>query len=242
MISNVNTELPGRTEYTEGAECTEVLEGTEFSIRRNSDTSVTSVSSVTSDTSVNSVHSVLSVSGAVHAAASRCVPVDKRSVGRALFRFAREMRSLFPGSESSEVTEYVDVWWERAQEVVPDLELPDAVMDFMEKWDAVKFPAGEDPLELVLEAVSKNPPPECSTRYGGKVGMLVHILQRLQIEVGDKAFYMSGRTAARLVGTTHGKASMWLRGLVKAKVLEVDHSVESNAHRARRYRYSGDYQ
>ena len=230
MIANVNN----HSTHTEKTENTEFTESTE-------NTSETSVFSVFSDNSVfsdTSVHSVFSVSD-VQIAAERCIPRNERDVNRSLFKFARELRAMLPNNRMVDLEPYVEVWHKVALDHVSYLEWSDVWFDFIEKWDSVKFPAGKDPLDILVKLVDGSEPPECAKRYGGKVGRLVHILQRLQMETGDKPFFMSGRTAARIVGTTHTKAALWLRGLIRDGVIAVDHSVESNEFRARRYRYIG---
>ena len=130
-------------------------EKTEYSIDRNSDFSV---DSDFSDFSVSDIQDT----------AVRCAPTDEHDVNRALFQFARELRAMLPNADVVETGPHVDVWYKVALERVPELERSDVWWDFIDKWDAVKFPAGDDPMEMIVKAVAENEPPACSTRYGRK--------------------------------------------------------------------------
>lgn len=226
MITNINN----HETCTEKTELPETTETTENSFYRYS---------VFSDISVNSDTSVLSVfSVQVQSAAIACTPKDVREVNRVLFDFARRLRGLLPIATVEDLVPYVELWHKAALKTVNTLEWTDVWWDFIDKWDAVKFPAGSNPLELIVQEANDNEPPECSMRYGGKVGRLVHLLQRLQLKEPDKPFYMAGRTAAKLLGVPHPKPQSWLNHLVREGVLEV--VSKGTKHRATRYRYLGD--
>ncbi len=224
MIQNVNHHKSS----------TEKSENTENSINRFSNFS--DISDI-SDFSDNSVFSV----ACARDAANRWVPKNTKDVNRSLFQFAREMRAFLPDSTAEEMEPYLAIWYTVAVESVRDLDWSEVLCDFEFKLESVKFPAGNDPLSIILQEVEENEPPACATRFRGRMGRLVHILQRLQMKNMDKSIYMSGRVADRILGAKEGSAAKMFRYLVLKGVLEVDHSIESNEYRARRYFYRGDF-
>jgi hypothetical protein len=169
----------------------------------------------------------------------RHIPIDRRGVDRAVFSLARELRALLPNASVADLGPYVEVWNKVALKDIAGFDQTMVWWTFIDKWDAVKFPDGEDPLSLIVKSLADSEPPACAMRYGEKVRRFVHILQRLQMEVGDKSFYMSERTAAKLMETTQPMARTCLKRLVNEGVLEVDHKVKANQYRATRYRYIG---
>lgn len=167
------------------------------------------------------------------------LPTDKRGLGRCLFNLAKDIRVFLPLEAINDAKPYFTEWYDKTVEIIPELEFSSSWAMFRSKWKSVKFASGEDPLDIVMRAVAETEPPECAKNYDGKVATLVHILQRLQIEVGDGPFYISGRVAARLLGWNQPEVSISLNMLVDEGVIRI--AREHTAHSARRYYYVGDF-
>jgi hypothetical protein len=174
-------------------------------------------------------------------AATRWIPDDIKGVNRALFQFAREMRSLLPDAVAEEMEPYLAIWYRVASDYLKELDWGEVLCDFEFKLEEIKYPVGQDPLSMAIQEANEHEPPECSTRYGGNMGRLVHILQRLQMKNRNKSFYLSVRVAGRILGTTKDSAARMLRYLVLKGVLEIDHSIEYDEFHARRYYYRGEF-
>jgi len=207
--------------------------------RGGTETGTETTETILREDSVVSVVSVVSVTD-IRNAIGGCLPEHESDLDSAIFRLARTLRALLPGAQVPSTEPHVEAWYQLARERIPSLEWTDVWWEFIRKWDFVKFPAGASPMDMIVKAVEESEPPECAKRYGGKVGSLVHVLQRLQMETGEKPFFISCRTAAALVGTTYPRAARWLKNLTREGVIEVDTKVKSNEYRARRYRYLGD--
>lgn len=165
-------------------------------------------------------------------------PKEVREVNRRLFDYARALRSAFPVSDMAELAPYVELWHKAALANVNGLDWGEVWCDFLFKWNSVKFPAGEDVFTCIMQEINEYEPPACSTFLGGPVGRLVHIIQRLQIHVGDTSFYLSCRKAGALLGVDHNTAAKWLKGLVYSGTLKV--VANHTKRKAKRYRYLGD--
>lgn len=185
----------------------------------------------------SSVISVFSVTQAQELVA-RYTPQDVKEVNRRLFDYARALRGALPASDMAELAPYVELWHKAALAHVKGLDWGDVWCDFLFKWNSVKFPAGEDVFTCIMQEINEYEPPACSTFLGGPVGRLVHIIQRLQIHVGDNPFYLACRKAGPLVGVDHNTAAKWLKGLVYSGTLK--EVAKHTSYKAKRYRYLGD--
>lgn len=208
-------------------------EKTENPIKRSSDFSGISGFSAFSGISAFSGYDV-------NESANRLSPTRREAINYQLFRFAKELLGAFPGAAAEELEPYFEVWYKVAKEHIPDLEWGDALLDFEYKLSAVKFPAGTDPFSVILREVDEMEPPACSTKYGGKIGRLIHILQRLQLLDVNSPIFMSQRMAGKILGTDKNDGKKKLQQLVTLGILKVDETVKCNEFRAKRYRYLGD--
>ena len=112
-------------------------------------------------------------------------------------------------------------------------------IDFLYAWPKVRFPKGANPMIAILERAQKAPPPSAAAKYeGASLRLLVCLCRELQRESGEQPFFLSCRTAAKLLPECdHVKASRWLALLRHDNVL---HEVEKGNPRrqlASRYRY-----
>jgi hypothetical protein len=185
----------------------------------------------------SSVISVFSVTQAQELV-ERYTPQDVKEVNRSLFDYARALRAAFPVSNMAELVPYVELWHKVASANVKGLDWGEVWCDFLFKWNSVKFPVGEDVFTCIMQEINEYEPPACSTFLGGPVGKLVHIIQRLQIHVGDNPFYLASRKAGVLMGVDHNRAAKWLKSLVYSGTLEV--VTKHTSYKATRYRYLGD--
>ena len=104
----------------------------------------------------------------------------------------------------------------------------------------MKWAAGKGPMDQIFESAAKKDPPGCALEFeDARLRLLVSICQELQAAAGASPFFLSCRTAGRLVGVDHTCASRWLRGL-QGEVLELVTAGTTRSRRASRYRYLGD--
>ncbi|MCH8807867.1 MAG: hypothetical protein IH986_17515 [Planctomycetes bacterium] len=95
----------------------------------------------------------------------------------------------------------------------------------------------------ILKRAKDSVYPKAAERYElPALRLLVALCRELQRAAGDAPFYLSCRTAERLLGVNHMKAWKWLAGLTNDGVLrEVEKGGQAGtARRATRYRYVAD--
>ncbi len=80
--------------------------------------------------------------------------------------------------------------------------------------------------------------PEAARQYEQRpLQVLVALCRELQRATGEGPFYLSCRTAGRLLEVDHTTASRWLFLLVSDRVLEEVSKGSQATHKASRYRY-----
>lgn len=108
--------------------------------------------------------------------------------------------------------------------------------DFRRAWKRVKFPAGAGPLEQAFERARRATPPRAAMDYEQPaVRLLVCLCRELQRAAGARPFFLSCRTAGKLLAVPHMKAWRWLTLLEDDGWIVV--SVPGTKTKAARYLY-----
>lgn len=142
---------------------------------------------------------------------------------RCLFDFAREMQRVpaYTDSDSRSLEPIVREWHRRALPVIRTKPFEETWIDWLKAWPKVKWPAGKGPLDEVFRRSLHNPLPDTALRYEQReLRQLVAFTAELQRSAGDRPFFLSCRSAARLLGVSKATASRWLFVLVQDRALE----------------------
>lgn len=203
---------------------------------------IVSVSSVSSVSSVPSASSVSSVEWMVGMAIRRTQPERIGQRHACEFQLARELRAIpkLATSPVENLKPYVRQWYNQALPVIGTKDWETVWWEFEGAWKDVQFPAGEAVADQCFEEAMKAEPPECAAKYEShKLRLLVGLCYQLQKAKGELPFFLSCRTAARLLGIDEKTASLWLRGLCGDDVLKVMEKPPRGSPRAIRYRFVG---
>jgi hypothetical protein len=111
-------------------------------------------------------------------------------------------------------------WFKEARPLLPqDADEDTYQMKFLEAYDKVKLPFDCDPVQAAWVRAHLIQSPAAAKIFKGKdLKMLVTLCQEMQR--GEDTFYLGARSVMKLYGhKTHTTAAMWLRGLIRAKIL-----------------------
>ncbi len=172
------------------------------------------------------------------------LPQEVGTRNRQIFEFARALKSLPPFSDADprELREYVEVWHRRALPRIRTQEFEETWIDFLKAWPNVKYPKGEEPMAQIFErAIQLEPPKIAAEKYPdhSKLKILVSLCRELQLAAGNNPFYLSARTAGRLLNITPMTANRWLFLLQSDGILALisKGGTAETARQASRYRY-----
>jgi hypothetical protein len=115
----------------------------------------------------------------------------------------------------------------------------DLYFDFLEKYERVRVPLGNDFAEAAWQIARVGPyPPEAEQFQQDELKQLTCLCWHMQIASRNEPFFLSCRKVQTLMGlSTHQIAARRLRGLVKCGVLEVVEQGGPKTNKATRYRY-----
>jgi len=187
-------------------------------------------------------HSVLSVDLEVEEAIRKTLPAGGGQRNDLEFQFARELKSIprLAGKDASELKVLVRSWYDAALPFIGTKDWETTWFTFLEAWGNVKFAAGEDVADQCFQEVIRHEPPRCAEGYESKkLRLLVSLCHMLQQKQGERPFFLSCRTAARLLTVDPKTASLWLRGLCADGVLRVAERPPRGSLRANRYQFIG---
>jgi DNA-binding transcriptional ArsR family regulator len=155
------------------------------------------------------------------------------------FQLARELKAI-PGIAEAPVKSMRETflkWFAEASAVMKGKPPEESWHDFGRAWKRVRFPAGQGPLDAAFaRAEATDPPPEVMWYAQRGARLLAALCRELQRYLPDQPFFLSCRTAARLLGVDHVTASRWLRVLLQDGVIRTAEAGTKT--RATRY-YSG---
>ena len=164
-----------------------------------------------------------------------------------MFELARTLKSLpqFSGAEAGDLRPIVQEWHRRALSKIRTKEFEETWIDFLQAWPRVRHPMGSEPMmEIFRRTVEGDRPPIAMTKYpeNERLQILVSLCRELQRAAGDQPFFLSTRTAGRLLSASHTEAGRWFFLLESDGILEVKAKggTHENPRNATRFRYLGD--
>ena len=138
-------------------------------------------------------------------------PIDKRN--KAIFKLARWLKGTEPEATRERQYEVLRAWHSKHHGVIGTKDFDESWVDFRNAWHNVEKPYG-----MILNQCLLNLPPApeipALRLFGPKAVYLIQICIALQAHHGDKAFFLSARMAADLIGGHFTAASSLLRTFV----------------------------
>ena len=172
-------------------------------------------------------------------AIARTVPTGRGFRRGRLFHFARILKSL-PETAAADLSDLKLIlrhWHATALPTIGTKGFDETWADFAAAWQAVKFPAGQEPIRMIYQQAIARPLPSAVEQYESpELRRLVALCRELQIVAGHKPFFLSCRTAGELLGISHVLANKWLRLMALDKVIVVVTAGSRN--KAAEYRYT----
>ncbi len=137
--------------------------------------------------------------------------IDKRN--KAIFKLARWLKGTEPEATRERQYEILRAWHSKHHGVIGTKDFDESWVDFRNAWHNVDKPYG-----MILNQCLLNLPPApeipALLLFGPKAVYLIQICIALQAHHGDKAFFLSARMAADLIGGHFTAASSLLRTFV----------------------------
>ena len=166
------------------------------------------------------------------------LPIDIRQRNTKVFQFARALKGIpaLANVDPKSLKPYVQQWHKRARKQIRTKPFEETWFDFLYGWGQVKTPM---PLNLMEDAMKLGKQncviePEYEQE---QLRDLVALCRGLQAITGDKPFFLSARTAGRVLRVSHRTAWSWLRGIELDGWIKTE--TRGNTYRATRFRYLG---
>ena len=200
----------------------------------------------TDDLSVLSVLSVTSGDDEIERAILATIPVGIGRRHTQVVHLARALKAIprFADAPVDAMKPHVRRWHKIGLErkVIGTEPFEETWIDFINAWPRVNFTAGSEPLALIVQRAKSLSLPAAAQGYESKgVRLLIAICRELQKASGDKPFFLSCRTAGKLLElgeNGHIKAWRWLGLLVHDGILAEIEKGKPGKGRASRYCYS----
>lgn len=158
---------------------------------------------------------------------------------RKVFDFARRLKSIMPSAESPQLRPIVQRWHSEALPSIRTKGFTDTWVDFVIAWGRVEISHGAD-FEAIIAEARESQTPAAGRMYDDEtMRFLVRICAALQHYHGTEPFYLSCRTAARILGLKKTQANMLLRTLEFDGIIQHTTAGTRKSKRASEYIYLG---
>lgn len=177
----------------------------------------------------------------VELAIQRTLPAGTGRRHKAVFALARELKAMphLAMLDVRALRPLLKLWHERALPIIGTKAFNETWFDFIEGWNKVKFPKGQEPINLMFNHRSREGLPEVVLDYEDELQDLVAFCRELQRARPNEPFFLSCRVAGGLLGVSEATTSKWFRGLQHDGILlEVSKGTIASG-KASRYRYLG---
>ena len=151
----------------------------------------------------------------IEKAIKETLPKERGTRNRCIFEFVRALKSLpqFTDADPKQLRQIVEIWHKRALPNIRTKEFEETWIDFLKAWPRIKYLKGEGPMAKIFEQAIQLEPPEMAVeKYpdNSKLKILASLCRELQRAAGDSPFYLSVRTAGKLLKISPMQASRWL--------------------------------
>ena len=156
-------------------------------------------------------------------AINETLPTETGYNQRQIFNYARALKSL-PGMadvDENTLRSCVWLWYEQAKSNIGSKKFFDLWVDFKYAWAKVKIKIGEAVFEQALRRARANPIGAKELDGDGRFRELIALCRELQSVFGDKPFYLSTRTVARLCSLDISTAYIWLWFATETGILKI---------------------
>ncbi|HPS54709.1 MAG TPA: bifunctional DNA primase/polymerase [Sedimentisphaerales bacterium] len=156
----------------------------------------------------------------------KTLPVGFAIRHRKIFAFARELKSM-PEYENTNPRVFRSVvkdWYWKALPNIKTKEFEETWIDFLMAWDDVKYKIGEEPLMQIFKRAAESKLPKIAVKIypdNEQIQLLVAFCRELQLEAGEKPFFLSARTVGKLFNLKTMTAWRWMYLLVQDEILKV---------------------
>jgi hypothetical protein len=169
----------------------------------------------------------------------RCLPTAEGERHRQVFELARELKPLprFREFNPRSFEQVLHRWHELALPVITTKPFEESWFAFLRGWPLIKYLKDDLSVERIADRARGLEVPEAAKYEQPKLRELVAICRELQNEQGDAPFFLSCRTAGKLLDISYHEANLWLSGLVLNGTLKVTEKGVPGGKRATRYRF-----
>lgn len=178
----------------------------------------------------------------------RTLPRKHGERNRAIFQFARHLKGLdgYRDADPDVLEPVFRRWYEAALPFIGTKDFAWNFAEFCRAWSLIQTPAGVGSLSNALgRAKLSGVLPSAEKFRAPELRLLVSLCRELQIEQGDRPFFLSCRDAADAIGLTRRKkakrpevtAWRWLAMLCHTGVLQKIASGSRKDRKANEYRY-----
>ncbi len=129
-----------------------------------------------------------------------------------IFELARALRGMqeFRCCDPNELRAVFHEWWQAARPTIRTQSWAESWRDFLDGWRRVRTPWGS---AAVCQAFAES--------QGRGIDRLIDACRRIHASQNGQPFFLSGRTAARMLGRPHRTVARWLNKLVSQGMLVV---------------------
>jgi hypothetical protein len=164
--------------------------------------------------------------GIVEKAIAETLPQEVGTRNRKVFEFARALKSLpqFADARPNQLREIVETWQARALPNIRTKEFEETWIDFLKAWPRIRYTKGKEPMTQIFEkAIQLEPPHIADEKYPNhsKLKIMVSLCRELQRAAGDSPFFLSVRTAGKLLNVSPMQVSRWFFLLETDGILKV---------------------
>ncbi len=170
------------------------------------------------------------------------VPRVRGERNHCIFQFARHLKALpqYRFADSNVLEPEFRQWYDLALPFIGTKGFEWNFQEFERAWHQSRVPAGSGSLQNAFSRAKEATDPVESVQFkSDKLRLLVRLCRELQVEAGERAFFLSSYDAAAALGLDgHLRAWKWLRLLCHRGILRLERSGTRGAGgRANEYRY-----
>jgi hypothetical protein len=158
---------------------------------------------------------------------------------RLVFELCRALKGIpaMADADPTDLRPYVQQWHKLALPVITTEPFEETWIDFLKGWGRVKFPKGAEPMTKIFELALSSEVPDKAKEWTPRLQLLVALCRELQRASGDGPFYLSCRTAGKLIDADFATASRYLFLLQMERVLNCTAKGKKGGGKASRFRY-----